>query len=97
MIGRIKLPILKTPILKQLDDEPHQTRLANAHQRLRGSHSGVLALVSSQKVGANLGVRPWGRHSGLPLPRIIEKIHKDNHMLPTSCVLKLPRALKSVF
>jgi hypothetical protein len=45
MIGRIKLPILKTPILKQLDDEPHQTRLANAHQRLRGSHSGVLALL----------------------------------------------------
>ena len=30
--------------------------------------------VSSQKVGANLRVRPWGRHTGLPLPRNIEKI-----------------------
>ena len=30
--------------------------------------------VSSQKVGANLGVRPRGRHPGLPVPRIIEKI-----------------------
>ncbi len=35
---------------------------------------GLFLWVSSQKVGANLGVRPWGRHPGLPLPRIIEKI-----------------------
>ncbi len=43
-------------------------------KRIRHCLATILLLVSSQKVRANLSVRPWGRHPGLPLPRIIEKI-----------------------
>ncbi len=34
--------------------------------------------ASSQKVGANLGIRPRGRHPGLPLSRITEKIQNGS-------------------
>jgi hypothetical protein len=43
-------------------------------KRIRHWLTTIRLLVSSQKVRANLGVRPWVRHPGLPLLRIIEKI-----------------------